>query len=387
MPRPTQAWCDRASTEPHLLENPDKPRRRKPSDALLKHVDTAVGPLASEQVPARRQRHPRPRHPRDRAGDGRTRGEVAVAMTRHARLRHNTDEPPQQGLKSETVFARRSIRASMTTNRPSGNQAHGAPMQLSQLFGLACLGLLVGMPALAQEQPTQETCSHPKSWKPTNGELQRMLSDHRRWVEKWKAAGGQAPPEGRANLCNADLREVELSKANLSGAELTKANLSGAELTKADLSRTKLNGVDLSRTKLNGADLSGAELNKAILIGAELNKANLSQAMLNNADLFGAVLNGADLTGAKLNEAVLFRAELGKANLSFAVLNGANLSYAALNGVILRSANIAGAQLDDADLTAAEYAPRSAAPDPYVAGITGLETVTFPPVKKPVSCN
>src|SRR5262249_14348863 len=91
-------------------------------------------------------------------------------------------------------------------------------MNLSQMFGLACLTLLVGVPAWPLEQPSNETCPHPKGWKLTNEELQRVLSDHEQWAQKlWK---GLKTSEGRANLCNADLREVDLNKANLLGAEL-----------------------------------------------------------------------------------------------------------------------------------------------------------------------
>jgi uncharacterized protein YjbI with pentapeptide repeats len=304
------------------------------------------------------------------------------------------------------------------TQRNTG--AHGALMNLSQLFGLACLGLLVAIPTWAEEQPPKETCPHPKGWKPTDGELQRVLSDHRLWVEKQKTAppGSAAPPDGRVNLCNANLREVELNKTdlflarlneadlfgaklnevNLSRAELNKANLSYAELNKANLSGAELNEADLSEAELNKANLSYAELNKANLSWAKLNKANLSWAKLNEADLswaelqeadlseaelneanlLGAELNKANLSGAELNKADLYGAELNKANLSWAKLNEANLSRAKLNEAHLGQASVAGARLDNADLTAAHYAPNSAAPDPYVAQIKGVATVTFP---------
>jgi hypothetical protein len=185
----------------------------------------------------------------------------------------------------------------------------------------------------AQEQQTQ-TCSHPAGWKPTDDELKQILAEHRRWTEDWRKASFRAEwasqhPQGRANLCNANLGGAELNKANLGGVELNKANLGGA--------------------KLNEADLDGAKLNEAGLLGAELNEANLAAAELNKADL----------RWAKLNEANLFRAELNKADLGSAKLKDATLSYANLTGAI--------------------YAPASPPPTTYVAGIMGLETVTFPP--------
>jgi uncharacterized protein YjbI with pentapeptide repeats len=283
-------------------------------------------------------------------------------------------------------------------------------MNLSQLFGLACLGLLVTLPTWAQEQPPQ-TCPHREGWKPTETELQRIVSDHSQWVEKWKAVGdwiAVAPPEGRANLCNANLREVELNKANLSGAKLNAANLVlaklnqadltgaelneavliaaelnearlyGAEMNKADLSAAKLNGANLFFAKLNEARLFLAQLNEAGMLSAELNEANLDQVEMNKAYLLATKLNKANLSGAKLNEANLSKAKLNEANLSGAKLNDANLSGAELKKADLRQASVAGAHLDSADLTAAFYAPSSPAPDAYVAQIKGLETVTFP---------
>src|SRR5262249_2280876 len=99
---------------------------------------------------------------------------------------------------------------------------------------------------------------------------------------------------------------------------------------------------------------------------------------LNNASLFEAELNNAKLVGAKLNNAKLDGAKLNNANLAEAELNNANLSQASLQEADLRGASVAGTRLDYADLTAAYYAPRSPAPDAYVAQIKGLETVLFP---------
>jgi hypothetical protein len=40
-------------------------------------------------------------------------------------------------------------------------------MKLLQVFGLAFMGVLTGIPTFAQ-MPMQETCPHPKGWKPIN---------------------------------------------------------------------------------------------------------------------------------------------------------------------------------------------------------------------------
>jgi uncharacterized protein YjbI with pentapeptide repeats len=178
-------------------------------------------------------------------------------------------------------------------------------MKLSQLLRVACLGLLLGMPAwAAQDGSSPEACPHPKGWQPSKEELQRIISEHRQWSEAWEKMG-RAAPEGRANLCSADLRGVELNRAELAFADLNGANLEGA----------RLNEANLHYAELNGADLSNAELNKAKLAFAKLEDARLLEAELHEANLYFAVLYGTNLAEAKLNGANLGMAGLDSANL------------------------------------------------------------------------
>jgi uncharacterized protein YjbI with pentapeptide repeats len=297
-------------------------------------------------------------------------------------------------------------------------------LKLLILVILANLLSAVAIPVRAQEADGKqtETCSLPIGWDPAE-DFPRILAEHREWAAKWAdndyfSQWAVDHPEGRANLCNANLRGVQLNEADLVGAELNKANLSyaqlnkadlvGAELNKANLSYAQLNKADLVGAELNKADLGGVQLNEANLFGAQLNKANLPGVQLNKANLFGAGLNKANLFGAQLNkanlrgvhlnEADLVGAELNKADLVGAELNKANLSYAQLNKADLRrvqlsEANLFGAQLNKAvliqsglkdthlaavNLTDAIYAPASPPPDAYVADIEGLRTIVFP---------
>lgn len=225
--------------------------------------------------------------------------------------------------------------------------------KLSRLFGMTFVTLLLAGTTSAQEP---ESCPHPKGWKPSEDELQRILSLHKEWAEKWGGLASRdlllkfaAENPGRANLCNVDLQRFKLNNANLDGAQLNGANLVLAELNNASLRMAELNGAVLVSAKLNSADLVGAELNGANLSAAQLNNANLGAVNLNNAYLYSTVLNNAELDGAHLKEAKLVNVQL------------------------------TGALLARADLTGAEYAPESAGPpDAYVAGIKGLRTVTFP---------
>jgi hypothetical protein len=126
------------------------------------------------------------------------------------------------------------------------------------------------------------------------------------------------------------------------------------------------------------ADLSRANLSNANLVGAELNNVNLSNANLSGANLSGAKLNNANLNKASLNNANLFRAELNNAILYEAELNNADLIGAELSGANLDETELKDAQLAGAQLARATYAPASPPPNPYVALIRGLETVSFP---------
>jgi Pentapeptide repeats (8 copies) len=160
--------------------------------------------------------------------------------------------------------------------------------------------------------------------------------------------------------------------------------LTNADLRWAELIGANLNGARLIAAKLNNADLRGAQLNGALLGPNLPNEAGDvtergSGAKLKGANLASAKLRGADLRAADLEEAVLFRADLSRADLFFANLDNADLSGARLERANLTEATVAGALLGHADLTGAIYAPVSLQPSSYLAGIRGLETVSFPP--------
>ena len=140
----------------------------------------------------------------------------------------------------------------------------------------------------------------------------------------------------------------------------------------------ELNGAFLNDAQLNDANLWGGQLNNAILRRTKLNRADLSMAALKEAYLFEAEMTEANLLKAELSKAVLEGANLSKAALTLAKLDQADLSGSNLKEVDLSHASVAGAHLDGVNLTRAQYAPNSAAPDSYVAQIKGLETLTFP---------
>ena len=64
-------------------------------------------------------------------------------------------------------------------------------------------------------------------------ELERILAEHKRWIETDDMEGS------RANLWGADLRDADLRNADLWGADLRNADLRNANLRDADLRNAK----------------------------------------------------------------------------------------------------------------------------------------------------
>jgi hypothetical protein len=73
-----------------------------------------------------------------------------------------------------------------------------------------------------------------------------------------------------ANLRNADLHCLNLSRVNLTNAQLHDANLQGANLAGANLTNAQLQDANLQGANLAGANLTNAQLQDANLQGATL---------------------------------------------------------------------------------------------------------------------
>lgn len=121
---------------------------------------------------------------------------------------------------------------------------------------------------------------------PAREELKTVFEKHRQWLSD----GGKPRDPGRANLCRADLRNIDWSSVDMRGVDLSGARLQGDDVNGANLSGADLSGADLSR-----ADLSGAFLLDADLGGADLSGADLSGARLSGADVGGVVFEPKNL--------------------------------------------------------------------------------------------
>ena len=111
-------------------------------------------------------------------------------------------------------------------------------------------------------------------------ELQKILADHKRWVESDGKEGE------RANLRKAILQEADLHEVNLQGADLEDAHLSVADLM----------GTNLRLANLKRADFWMADMKNTILQGAELQGANLSDVTnLTQIQIDSAIIDDATI--------------------------------------------------------------------------------------------
>ena len=155
----------------------------------------------------------------------------------------------------------------------------------------------------------------------TRNELQKILDDHRRWLDSGGKRGEKAVLT-RAALVRANLYAAKLSRIDLQGANLREALLSEADLYEADLRQ-----ANLTDAVLDWACLDYAKLQRASLRGADLRWANLEGANLSGCDLRFANLEGANLKEARLIEANLYGMTLKNTDMQGAILTKIKLDY------------------------------------------------------------
>lgn len=172
-------------------------------------------------------------------------------------------------------------------------------------------------------------------------ELQKVLDEHRVWLDSQGIRGKQARLENAA-LQQCDLRGADLRYAVLTGARLTRAQLAGADLSFADLRNVELAYADCQQARLDSALVSGASLEGTCLEGASLQHASF---------------NGANLRYARCQNADFSSARVFKTNLNHANLSHARFTAASLEDSDLMQAILTGVQFDGATLISVRAAP------------------------------
>jgi uncharacterized protein YjbI with pentapeptide repeats len=276
----------------------------------------------------------------------------------------------------------------------------------SVCLGIALVATLGDRVSAASQYSSPQTpktsCPHPldeygrQTWKPTHGELNRILARHRGWLQQesrfrlpleapdayldndikafgfdetdvkpafpdWRREAKNHPD--KANLCNANLNVAILRGAILIGADLRGADLVSADLDGAHLSASDLRGADLSHTDLRHTYLAfdysdaleampmGLRLNTGRL-AADLRNAKFEGVILSGANLFRADLRGARLIGSDLTNAIMIDVDLTDAKLQTRtyIPNYRDPKKVEVVRMDMRGADLHGARLIGADL-------------------------------------
>lgn len=139
-------------------------------------------------------------------------------------------------------------------------------------------------------------------------DLQEALVGHKLWVDTGGREGHVMFIE-HADLREADLEGIDLSRCGLPHASFHKANCKNAVLRRcnliaADFNKSNLDNAVLAASRLSGARFNDAILRNTVFLGSDLSNASFRGLQLQNCDLSGTNLNGtdfrdADLTGAR----------------------------------------------------------------------------------------
>jgi uncharacterized protein YjbI with pentapeptide repeats len=227
---------------------------------------------------------------------------------------------------------------------------------------------------------------------PTPQELANILERHAEWLSVHAGPLGTQEAQRdhrKANLCGADLRNMQLQGVDLRGANLQQAklprNLVGIKLESAELW-----GANLSRSILDNARLIGAGTAFANFCGATMRSAELQPTTetflvratmydtkffgtLQGVDLCGANLSTINLKGKNILSSFFDGAMLSEIDLSEATLNTVDLSKARLSGVNLRGATLTNVYLTEAFFDLKDKDVEGL----QVIGAKGLSSVTF----------
>ncbi|EDP62678.1 pentapeptide repeat family protein [alpha proteobacterium BAL199] len=157
-----------------------------------------------------------------------------------------------------------------------------------------------------------------------------------------------------ADLFCAVLRRANLSgcnffKADLRGAKLTRALLSNADFREADMRPGDVRDAEMNRmqaTEIQDAVLDHANFARADLSGSDMTGASARKTNFSETEMTAAILSGADCSGANFQKARLVKAILGGAVVDSASFKGADLRDAILRNVDVSTADFEGARLE-----------------------------------------
>ncbi|MEQ8286523.1 pentapeptide repeat-containing protein [Thalassospira sp.] len=136
-------------------------------------------------------------------------------------------------------------------------------------------------------------------------DLQEALISHKLWVDTGGKEGAVMSIE-HADLREAELEGIDLSRCGLPFASFKRANCKDAVLRRcnliaADFVESNLANTNLAASRLAGARFNDAMLRNTVFLGSDLSNASFRGQQLVNCDLSGTNLAGTDFRDADLS--------------------------------------------------------------------------------------
>ncbi|WP_297023778.1 pentapeptide repeat-containing protein [Thalassospira sp.] len=136
-------------------------------------------------------------------------------------------------------------------------------------------------------------------------DLQEALISHKLWVDTGGREGTVMSIE-HADLRDAELEGIDLSRCGLPFASFQRANCKDAVLRRcnliaADFVESNLDNANLAASRLTGARFNKAMVRNTVFLGSDLSNANFRGLQMINCDLSGTNLSGADFRDADLS--------------------------------------------------------------------------------------
>ncbi len=171
----------------------------------------------------------------------------------------------------------------------------------------------------AEEEPDDEPVAEDEEL--VEIDLQEALVSHKLWVDTGGKEGSVMSIE-HADLRDAELEGIDLSRCGLPFACFQRANCKGAVLRRcnliaADFVESNLDNANLAASRLAGARFQKAFLRNTVFLGSDLSNTSFRGMRLFNCDLSGTNLSGADFRDADLRGAHgLFAEQIQRARVN-----------------------------------------------------------------------
>jgi len=149
-----------------------------------------------------------------------------------------------------------------------------------------------------------ETAADDDSEELVEIDLHEALISHKLWVDTGGKEGTVMSID-HADLREAELEGIDLSRCGLPFASFKRANCKDAvlrrcNLTGADFIESNLDSANLAASRLSGARFNDAMLRNTVFLGSDLSNASFRGQHLLNCDLSGTNLAGTDFRDADL---------------------------------------------------------------------------------------